>query len=91
MARAPAAKAGGPGFDFRWLFWGLFFLFKLAYQNFESVSCVVLSHLALELLPHLHTAHPLQKQQLLDIVAWAQAMINHGVANSAYPKPSLSL
>ena len=32
--RAPAAKAGGPGFDSRWLPW-VFFLFQLAYTNAE--------------------------------------------------------
>ena len=32
VVRAPAAKAGGPGFDSRWLPW-VFFLFQLAYTN----------------------------------------------------------
>ena len=36
VVRAPAAKAGGPGFDSRWLPW--VFLFQLAYTNADGMK-----------------------------------------------------
>ena len=37
VVRAPAAKAGGPGFDSQQLPW-FFFLFQLAYTNADGVK-----------------------------------------------------
>ena len=37
MVRAPAAQAGGPGFDPQWLP-RIFFLFQLAYTNVNGMK-----------------------------------------------------